>query len=201
MSTPTSSPAKVTMASSGLPVGGTITVSSSSLGQVALQIQPPAKIGSGGQIQQIIQTSQGHQIVQQRVVGQSGQVVQTLQPGQIVQQVNQAGQVVHTLQAGQVVQTLQPGQQLVQQAQQQPQPTQLVQHAAHIVQQPSGQLIQQPMGQLTALVPTSIAIKLPTAPLARPDLPVATLTQPTSSNEGKGECYTESHRPCTKRKG
>lgn len=193
MSTPTSSPAKVTMVSSVLPGSGTITVSSSSLGQVALQIQPPAKIGPGGQIQQIIQTSQGHQIVQQRVVGQSGQVVQTLQPGQIVQQVNSAGQVVHTLQAGQVVQ-MQSGQ-LVQQPQ--PQAAQIVQHAAQIVQQPSGQLIQQPIGQLTALVPTSIASKLPTAPLARPDLPqVTTLAQPTApqqpgNTQGKGENQQE----------
>jgi len=194
MSTPTSSPAKVTMVSSGLPGSGTITVSSSSLGQVALQIQPPAKIGPGGQIQQIIQTSQGHQIVQQRVVGQSGQVVQTLQPGQIVQQVNSAGQVLHTLQAGQVVQ-MQSGQ-LVQQQQQQPQAAQIVQHAAQIVQQPSGQLIQQPIGQLTALVPTSIASKLPTAPLARPDLPqVTTLAQPAApqqpGSQGKGENQQE----------
>jgi len=196
MSTPTSSPAKVTMVSSGLPSSGTITVSSSSLGQVALQLQPPTKLGPGGQIQQIIQTSQGHQIVQQRVV-QSGQVVQTLQPGQIVQQVNSAGQVVHTLQAGQVVQ-MQSGQ-LVQQQQQQPQQpqaAQIVQHAAQIVQQPSGQLIQQPIGQLTALVPTSIASKLPTAPIARPDLPqVAALAQPAAPQQpaiqGKGENQQE----------
>jgi len=185
MSTPASSPAKVTMVSSGLPASGTITVSSSSLGQVALQIQPPAKLGSGGQIQQIIQTSQGHQIVQQRV---AGQVVQTLQPGQIVQQVNSAGQVVHTLQAGQVVQM---------QQQQAGQAAQIVPHAAaQIVQQPSGQLIQQPIGQLTALVPTSIASKLPTAPLARPDLP-SSLSQPVpppatpGNTPGKGENQQE----------
>ena len=44
---------------------------------------------------------------------------------------------------------------------------------------------------LTALVDTSIASNQPTAPLARPDLPVATLTQPTSSNQGKGENQQE----------
>ena len=160
---------KVVLQASAAPgKAGTITVSSGGLNQVALQIQQQVRPQSI--LSPLLTPAQSPQASGGKVMVRGQQAVQ------VVQQVNQAGQVV------QLVQT--------------------------VPQSPSPQAGASPVAPLTALgqphsslpgsnsqfsVPTSIASKLPTAPLARPDLPTSSTASPgqTSSSAKTGENQQE----------
>ena len=139
---------------------GTMTVSSPGLGQVALQIQQQVSQVSHPEPPALITTLQSPQGAAWKMRGQQTAV-------QVVQQVNQAGQVVH-----QVLQTVP---QSSSQAGLSPAPSLQTSMAplTTLGETQTSQSCPPSSNLLDISVPTSIASKLPTAPLARPDLPTS----------------------------
>ena len=151
----------VQAASNGGAKTGTMTVSSPGLGQVALQIPQQVSQVSHTEPPGLITALQSPQGPAGKMRGQQTAV-------QVVQQVNQAGQVVH-----QVLQTVP---QSSSHAGLSPAPSLQTSMAplSTLGETPQSPQSCPPSSNLLDIsVPTSIASKLPTAPLARPDLPTS----------------------------